>query len=303
VSLPFETVWAIVNCAPGSGTVLPFAAQYSFATPEDPEQRAQLEHWVEHTLVPGLRALRDESGDFSPLFCRMPVWNTLHYCAWTRHNLSVFSNSSVRRMMCESDIFEVCCADVGAACPNLLQVSASWGCVEDCAYAEPYWLNGFIFQVATYSQGGLDQQLYTEICVKAIGSGFVDFVLAGLRSFVLVESQEDLSTLNPVLTGFCGALQMLALGSGCPNKILQCVESRGVSAEQFQGLLLDCVHRGSACPKHIGMNSLDVRAAMVIGVVWGREEDEEGANTVPAEISAQIVGLLNDSLVTSLSAD
>ena len=44
------------------------------------------------------------------------------------------------------------------------------------------------------------------------------------------------------------------------------------------------------------MFPLDVRAAMAIGVLFGREEDEEGANTVPAEATERLITVLFEVL-------
>ena len=50
-----------------------------------------------------------------------------------------------------------------------------------------------------------------------------------------------------------------------------------------------CSQRDDSCPK--AFQNLDVanKAGMCIGVLFGQEEDEEGANTVPPAVTAGIV--------------
>ena len=81
-------------------------------------------------------------------------------------------------------------------------------------------------------------------------------------------------------------LQSLASGQGAARKILtECCSS----SKALHSALTACVARGGNCPSAFAFMDVSVRAGMCIGVLYGREEDEPGANTVPAQVTAEIV--------------
>ena len=55
---------------------------------------------------------------------------------------------------------------------------------------------------------------------------------------------------------------------------------------------------GCSCPVAIQCFGVHVRAGMCIAVLFGREEDEEGANTVPAAVTSDIVRCVRESCAT-----
>lgn len=63
------------------------------------------------------------------------------------------------------------------------------------------------------------------------------------------------------------------------------------SPKALHAALMACVQRGENCPIAFQLPSFNVRAraGMCIAVLFGREEDEEGANTVPPDVTVQIV--------------
>ena len=94
----------------------------------------------------------------------------------------------------------------------------------------------------------------------------------------------------------CGWGEAEALGEGCASTMLRHLESNGLAAAELHKVLMDAVRRGDALDLYVGLAPLDVRAAMAIGVIFGREEDEAGANTVPSEVATKMVALLLDIL-------
>jgi hypothetical protein len=67
------------------------------------------------------------------------------------------------------------------------------------------------------------------------------------------------------------------------------------SLQALHAALMACIRRGGSCPSTMGHKQVDVRAGMCIAVLFGREEEDdeeeecEGANTVPAAVTAGIV--------------
>jgi hypothetical protein len=82
-------------------------------------------------------------------------------------------------------------------------------------------------------------------------------------------------------------LQMIASGGhGAARRLL--TESSSSAKALHRGLMA-CVQRGAHCPSAYAQMQVHVRAGMCVAVLFGREEDEEGANTVPPEVTVDIV--------------
>ncbi len=90
-------------------------------------------------------------------------------------------------------------------------------------------------------------------------------------------------------------LQQAAQADGCITHILENAnDCTGCSSAELHEALMYVVEHAKAhgFPPGAGVFPADVRAAMAIGVLFGREEAGEGASTVPAAVSAQLVSML-----------
>ena len=90
-------------------------------------------------------------------------------------------------------------------------------------------------------------------------------------------------------------LQQAAQADGCATRILENTDGcTGCTSSELHTALMYVVEHAKAqdFPPFGGVFPADVRAAMAIGVLFGREEAEEGASTVPAAVSAQLVSML-----------
>jgi hypothetical protein len=147
--------------------------------------------------------------------------------------------------------------------------------------------------VQTISGRDNDRELFTDVCKKLIACGAVDLAIAAVRSFPLMK---DAAAAPSELAGMATCLQIAALGAGCASAMLRHAAANGVPAAELHRVLMDAVRRGGETPAYVGMAPLEVRAAMAVGVIFGREEDEAGANTVPPEVAEKMAGLLLDIL-------
>lgn len=130
---------------------------------------------------------------------------------------------------------------------------------------------------------GNDRSILPDFNSRLISSGAVNICLVALRSYALVK---DPAHACSSLVCAPSVLQMMSLAPEWGTKLLKYAASKGLSADVLQVALMDMVERGGQTRKWCEMFATDVRAAMAVGLLFGREEDEEGANTVPVSTHA-----------------
>ena len=274
--IPIQVVWGVQNVMPGDG--IPFAL---FAHKPEPS-------WVAETFLPALHSFLLEAKH--PL--DLNVIGAQMYFGTDALPSSLFGE-----VLIESELLPRYCAHLRRTVPGIADVAPTWGDASVDSYQGCMWGTGFFFQICsmaqTISSRDNDRALFTDVCKKFISCGAVDIAIAALRSFSLMQ---DASAAAPPLAGMATILQIAALGEGCASTMLRHLESNGLAAAELHKVLMDAVRRGDALDLYVGLAPLDVRAAMAIGVIFGREEDEAGANTVPSEVATKMVALLLDIL-------
>jgi hypothetical protein len=142
--------------------------------------------------------------------------------------------------------------------------------------------------VLQISKGDGRPELYEDFCKLCIDSGCGVALCSYLEMFERSDPSKD-GEVIPWLAIVCSDIQLLASsGQRAARRILsECC----TSPKALHTSLMACVQRGCNCPFAFQFVSFTVhaRAGMCISVLFGREEDEEGANTVPPDVTVQIV--------------
>jgi hypothetical protein len=132
-------------------------------------------------------------------------------------------------------------------------------------------------------------ELHEDFCQLCIDSGCGTALCSYLEMFERSDPSKD-GEVIPWLAMVCSAIQLLASsGQRAARRILsEC----STSPKALHTALMACVQRGRNCPcafQQFESLTVHARAGMCIGILFGREEDEEGANTVPPAVTVQIV--------------
>lgn len=125
-----------------------------------------------------------------------------------------------------------------------------------------------------------------EFCRHCLDSGCGTALCRFIEMFERSDAVQD-GRVVPWFAAVVSSLQILASsGQAAVRKILaECCSS----PTALHAGLMACSARGSGCPAAFRFLHVQVRAGMCVAVVFGREEDEEGANTVPPAVTAEIV--------------
>ena len=188
----------------------------------------------------------------------------------------------VLRNILESGILQV----MGAAMLTALPTSCSaeqdpWMQFGSCANA--------LISVVTAGMGICNNEavpeLYNELCHHCIDNGWCTAMCRYIEMFERSDPAED-RRVEPWFGLIVNGVQLLASGKGTARRILaDCCSS----PKALHSALVACRARGSNCPIGIKAFDVELKAGMCLAVLFGREEHEEGANTVPAGITAEIV--------------
>lgn len=131
----------------------------------------------------------------------------------------------------------------------------------------------------------MQPERYTRICHHIIDCGCATVLCQYIELFAAADPAEDAHVLQ-WFTLVVSDLQMIASAQGGARRVLdECC----TSPKALHTALMACSERGHKCPAALKMLHVHIKAGMCIAVLFGREEDEEGANTVPAVVTAEIV--------------
>ena len=279
---PIQALWFTANVGIGKGMLN--VALFAYRPPPD---------WVVQHIVPGWQEAvlsSDNALDFV-------VMGGLVFVG-----ISKFSGPQFRQAFLNGKFPSKLCTKARQFVPDIGRASAEWGTDAVDPDQICVWTIGVMYQIFTVVQTVSDsdaaasnggQALFKEVCTEFIDCGVIDILVAAALSFPL---QNDATLVSPAISGAITVLQLAAVSEGCATSLLQYIASRGVAAQDIHGTLMDAVRRGAEAPQYFGMGSLDLRAAMAVGVMFGREEDEPGANTVPREVAQKMVSILLDSV-------
>ena len=185
------------------------------------------------------------------------------------------------QMLVESGLARALGAALLATLPTSCSCSADpWIQFNNCANA----LCAYVSNALSVCVAADTMKRYGELCHLFIDSGCGTALCRYIEIFERSDPAED-SRVTPWLAVVIACVQMLASGGAAHRILTECC----ASPKALYTALIACSRRGGSCP--IAFRNLRVapKAGMCIGVLFGREEDEKGANTVPPEVTAEIV--------------
>lgn len=138
-----------------------------------------------------------------------------------------------------------------------------------------------------------DPEIYAEYAMAFLNKGVTKKIVEYITGVV----HEPLSEQHQALAHAYIALMNLAQPKACHTRIVENTDGCiGCTATELHQALMWAVENGGALPKTWGMFSADVRAAMALAMLFGHEESEPGANTVPKHVSEKLVEMLHGAL-------
>lgn len=152
-------------------------------------------------------------------------------------------------------------------------------------------LHAWLSNAQTIASAEDNPDWHAKICSHCVDCGCGSALCQYIEAFERGDPAEDASVL-PWFSLMISNLLLMAVGG--PAVVRRILAECCSSPEALHRALMACIQRGAACPAAFRMHTVPVRAGMCIALLFGREEDEAGANIVPPGVTAQIVRVMKE---------
>eukprot|EP01052_Picozoa_sp_SAG31_P041237 SAG31_NODE_6198_length_2127_cov_2.927022_1_plen_638_part_10 len=152
-------------------------------------------------------------------------------------------------------------------------------------------LHAWLSNAQTIASAEANPDWHAEFCSHCVDCGCGRALCQYIEAFERGDPADDASVLPWFSLMISDLLLMAVSGPAVVRRILaECCSS----PKALHHALMACIQRGAACPAAFRMHTVPVRAGMCIALLFGREEDEAGANIVPPDVTAQIVRVMKE---------